>query len=150
MKCYADLLIKPTTAQLRLYTVRNVSAAIIRSSSGRMFFLDKATYDKIVLINIYIYNNCRMLKAYAKIVVGIYKKRLESIKFCLQTSCHQNVGRTQIYLRCVHHKCHNVNKSGFVQKASRAHSPVPRIYRVIGKPVHLPKQLEVNLYIQWT
>jgi hypothetical protein len=45
---YANLLIKPTTAQLRLYTLQHVSAATIRPSSGRIFFLDKAEYGTLV------------------------------------------------------------------------------------------------------
>jgi hypothetical protein len=49
---YANLLIKPTVPQLRLYTLRRVSAATIRPSSGIMLFLDKAAYDTFVLINL--------------------------------------------------------------------------------------------------
>jgi hypothetical protein len=93
---------KPTTAQLHLYTLRHVSVATIRPSSGRMFFLDKATYGTLVLINIYIYNQCRILKVYVKTVVDIHEKRLKSIKICLQTSCSQHVGRTLIvFTLCV-------------------------------------------------
>jgi hypothetical protein len=39
---YANLLIKPPTAQLHLYTLQHVSAATIQPSSETMFFLDKA------------------------------------------------------------------------------------------------------------
>jgi hypothetical protein len=89
--------IKPTTAQLHLYTLRHVLAVTIRPSSGSMFFLlDKAAYGTLVLINIYVYNCCHMLKAYFKIAVDIHKKQLKSIKICLQISCCQYVGRTQI------------------------------------------------------
>jgi hypothetical protein len=38
---YANLLIKPATAQLHLYILRHVSAVTIRPTSGRMFFLTK-------------------------------------------------------------------------------------------------------------
>jgi hypothetical protein len=45
-------LIKPTTAQLHLYTLRHVSTVTIRPSSGRMFFLlDKEAYGTLVLMN---------------------------------------------------------------------------------------------------
>jgi hypothetical protein len=71
---YANLLIKPTAAQLHLYTLQHVSAASTRSSSGRVFFLDKAAYGTSVLINIYIYNHCRVLKVYVRTVVGVHRK----------------------------------------------------------------------------
>jgi hypothetical protein len=95
---YANLLIKPPTAQLHLYTLRHVSATTIRPSSGRMFFLDKVAYGTLVLVSIYICNHYFMLKVYVKIVVDIHKKRLKSIKICLQTSCRQYAGRPQTVL----------------------------------------------------
>jgi hypothetical protein len=90
---YADLLIKPTSAQLHLYTLQYISAATIRPSSGRMFFLDKAAYGTLVLINIYIYNHCHMLKVYVKIVVDMHKKCLKSTKLfpnILSSVCGKN------------------------------------------------------------
>jgi hypothetical protein len=43
-----------------------------------------------------------MLKAYVKIVVGVHKNRLKSIKICLQISCRQYVGRTQtVFTLCI-------------------------------------------------
>jgi hypothetical protein len=45
---YANLLIKPTSQQSHLYTRQHVSAATIRPSSRRMFFLGKAAYGTLV------------------------------------------------------------------------------------------------------
>jgi hypothetical protein len=95
---YANLLIKPTAAQLHLYTLQHVLATTIWPSSEKMFFLDKAAYGTLVRINICICNRCHMLKVYVKIVAGIRKKQLKSIKLCHKTSCRQYVGRTQTIL----------------------------------------------------
>jgi hypothetical protein len=67
-----------------------------------VFFLEKAAYGTSVVINIHIYSHCHKLNGYVKIVVGIHKKRLKSIKVSLQISCRQNVRRTQIvFTLCV-------------------------------------------------
>jgi hypothetical protein len=68
-------------------------------------FLSKAACGTLVPINIFIYNNCRMLKVYVKIVVVIHRKRLTYIKFCLQTSCPSMWGEPRLYSRCGYHKC---------------------------------------------
>jgi hypothetical protein len=70
-----------------------------------MFFLDKAAYGTLVLINMYIYNHCHMLKVYVKIVVGIHKSGKNLLN---SVSKHPAVimwGEPRFYSRCVYHKC---------------------------------------------
>jgi hypothetical protein len=71
---HVNLLIKPTIAQLHLYTLLHVSAVIIRPSSGRTFFLTKQHMVHQCLL-IFIFTATVVLKAYVKIIVGIHRKR---------------------------------------------------------------------------
>jgi hypothetical protein len=51
---YTNLLIKHTTAHLHLYNLQHVSAVTVWPPYARMFFLNKAVYGTLMLINTYI------------------------------------------------------------------------------------------------